>query len=138
MDSIPLPSPALRTLQDPAGQDADTLVVGLAEDGSLTATLGEIDEATGGWVQRLVDLQQLRGKKGELSLFASPITSGPTMILFVGLGDAGASRDLAFESAASAIRKLSDRGRERVIVALAECFPESMHDAIVAGRCVRM
>ena len=32
-----------------------------------------------------------------------------------------------------AIRTLADRSRERVVIALAESFPESVHDAIVAG-----
>ena len=40
---------------------------------------------------------------------------------------------LAFESASAAIRKLADRPRENVIIALAESFPQSMHDAVVAG-----
>ncbi len=46
---------------------------------------------------------------------------------------ADASRELAFDSASAAIRKLADRARENVIVALGESFPQSMHDAVVAG-----
>ncbi len=133
LDSIPLPSPTLGATADAAEQDSDTLVVGLADGGSLTPALAKINDATGGWIEWLIELQQIRGKKGELTLLASPNPSGPTMILVVGLGDASPSRALAFESASSAIRKLSDRSREQVIVALGESFPESMHDAVVAG-----
>jgi leucyl aminopeptidase len=133
LESNPLPSPTLGTTRDPAEQKADLLVVGLPEDGSLTPTLAKINEMTNGWVERLIELEQIRGKKGELTLLASPLSSGPTMVLVVGLGDAGASRELAFESASAAIRKLADRTRENVIVALGESFPQSMHDAVVAG-----
>jgi leucyl aminopeptidase len=134
LERNPLPSPKLGTTTEAAEQSADTLVVGLFEGGSLAPTLAKINEATGGWVSRLIELDQVRAKKGELSLLASPIESGPTMILIVGLGDdQNQSRVLALESASAAIRKLSDRNRAKVVVALAESFPESMHDAIVAG-----
>lgn len=133
LESNPLPSPKLGTTTDPTEQKADVLVVGLPEDGSLTATLAKINETTDGWVERLVELEQIRGKKGELTLLASPLSSGPTMVLVVGLGDGDASRELAFDSASAAIRKLADRARENVIVALGESFPQSMHDAVVAG-----
>ena len=131
LDRNPLPSPKLGTTTEAAEQSADTLVVGLSEGGSLASTLAKINEATGGWVARLIELDQVRGKKGELSLLASPIESGPTMILVVGLGDdQPPSRALALESTSAAIRKLTDRSRAKVIVALAESFPESMQDAI--------
>ncbi len=89
LESNPLPSPKLGTTTDPTEQKADVLVVGLPEDGSLTATLAKINETTDGWVERLVELEQIRGKKGELTLLASPLSSGPTMVLVVGLGDGG-------------------------------------------------
>lgn len=133
LESNPIPSPTLATTTDPAGESADVLVVGLPEEGSLTPSLAKINEATDGWVMRLVEAGQIRGKQGEMSLLASPLSSGPTMILVIGLGDDSQSRDLAFDSASSAIRKLADRSRQHVIVALAESFPDSMHDAIVAG-----
>ena len=78
----------------------------------------------------------MRGKRAELTLLASPSATGPMMILVVGLGAATASRSLAMESAAAAVRLLSDRPRKRVTLALADGFPESMHDAIVAGAVV--
>ncbi len=133
LESNPLPSPKLDTISAPTEQTADVLVVGLPENGTLTPTLAKINETTAGWVARLVELGQIRGKKGELTLLASPLPYGPTMFLVVGLGTANASRDLAFESASAAIRKLADRPRENVIIALDESFPQSMHDAVVAG-----
>jgi leucyl aminopeptidase len=55
------------------------------------------------------------------------------MILVVGVGEDRSSRTGAFESAATAIRTLADRPREKVLFALAESFDSSAHDSIVAG-----
>ncbi|MFK8114572.1 MAG: leucyl aminopeptidase [Rubripirellula sp.] len=134
MESNPLPNPSLSSTNEaPLTVAADVLVVGLFGDGKLPPTLAAIDQASNGWVSRLVNSEQIRGKQGELSLLASPLDSGPTMFLVVGLGDQPATRTLAFESGAAAIRKLSDRIRTQILVALPESFPPSMHDAIVAG-----
>ncbi len=78
LESNPLPSPILETAADPMGQQADVLVVALKEDGSLVGPLADIDEATGGWLSRLVDAGELRGKGRELTLLASPLTTGFT------------------------------------------------------------
>ena len=116
LESIPLPSPDIDTVTGAASQDVDTLVLGLAEDAKLSPTLSEIDQSSSGWISRLLEAGQIRGKQGELTLLASPLTSGPTMLLLVGLGGAPRTRGLAFDAAASAIRKLSDRRRDRILV----------------------
>lgn len=123
----------LKTESSLPKKSVDVLVAGLPEDGSLPPSLAELDATAGGWLKRLIESGQLRGKRGELTCLGTPSASGPLMVLVVGLGNAQASRSLAMESAASAIRTLSDRSRREVAVMLAESFPESMHDAIVAG-----
>ncbi len=133
LESTPLPSPNLDSITNADQEKADVLVVGLAEDGKLSATLSRIDEATDGLFTRLVSHGQLRGKQGETNLLASPRAAGPEMILVVGLGSEVPTRALAFESASLAVRQLADRVREKVIISLPESFPDSMHDAIVAG-----
>jgi leucyl aminopeptidase len=133
LDSNPLPSPSLALVTDPDNQSSDVLVVGLLDNGSLSPTLTRINEATEGWFQRLVDTDQVRAKKGETCLLASPLPTGPTMIFVIGLGDDVSARSAAFDSAATSIRALADRQRERVVFALAESFDESTHDSIVAG-----
>lgn len=133
LESNPLPAPKLGTTADPAGQEADVLVTGLTQSGELSPTLGILDQKTDGWIARLVKLKQIRGKRGEVTMIASPLRTGPTMLLVVGLGDEPASRALAFQSASTAIRTLSDRARANVIVALGECFPDSIHDEVVSG-----
>ncbi len=133
LESQPLPAPKLDIVTDPDQLEADVLVVGLPAAGSLPQTLRRIDQATEGWISRLVELQEIRGEQGELSLIASPLASGPRMILIVGVGDQRASRSAAFDAASTAIRKLIDRRRQRVVIALADCFEDSSHDAVVAG-----
>lgn len=55
------------------------------------------------------------------------------MILVIGIGDDSKSRSTAFDSAATAIRAITDHPRERVVLALGEVFDKSTHDSIVAG-----
>ncbi|MDG2222934.1 MAG: leucyl aminopeptidase [Rubripirellula sp.] len=133
LESTPFETPVFRTVTAPAAEKADVVVVGLSESGELTPTLSAIDGLTDNWISRLIELGQLRGKQGELSLFASPLPEGPVMILVVGLGNKPATSLDAFESSASAIRKLVDRKRDRVIVTLAESFPAEYQEQIVAG-----
>jgi leucyl aminopeptidase len=138
LESNPLPSPTLGLVTDPDQQTADALVVGLTENGDLCPSLAALDAATDGWFGRLIELKQISGKQGEISLLASPLTSGPTMVLVIGVGKHGVGkqtdrRSLAFDCSASAIRRLADRPRQRALIALAETFPASAHDSIVAG-----
>jgi leucyl aminopeptidase len=133
LESTPFEIPVFRPVTDPVSEKTDVVVVGLTESGALTPTLSAIDGLTDKWISRLIELGQLRGKQGELSLLASPLSDGPVMILVVGLGNKPVTRSDAFESSASAIRKLVDRKRDRVVVSLAESFPEEFQEQIVAG-----
>ncbi len=148
LESLPLPSPKLTLSSQPNTESADVIVVGLAADATLspafdtrkadstlpaTTSLAKWDQATEGWVSGLVAKGQLRSKQGEMTLIASPLSSGPTMVLVVGLGKKAPTRSMAFDLAAAAIRKLSDRDRNRIIIALGESFTEELHDSIVAG-----
>ena len=62
LDSNPIPSPELLTVTEILEQKTDVLVAGLTEEGSLSSTLDTIDNLTGGWVKRLVDEGEIRGK----------------------------------------------------------------------------
>ncbi|TWT54122.1 Cytosol aminopeptidase [Rubripirellula amarantea] len=131
LPSLSLASGALDGSSD--SSSVEIIVVGLAAENTPSPTLKAIDSATGGWIGRLIEGGQLRSKKGEMSLLASPLATGPTMILVVGLGEKEAKRSDAFELASSAIRKLTDRERGTIVIALAECFDKSLHDGVVAG-----
>lgn len=133
LDSNPIPSSEVFTVTGSLEQKSDVLVAGLTEEGSLSSTLEVINDLTGGWVKRLVDEGEIRGKSGELTLLASPADIGPRMLLIVGLGSDELDRDSAFEAGAMLVRRLGDRQRDTVVVALSECFPPTSHDALVAG-----
>jgi len=133
LDSNPIPSPEISTVSEILEQPSDILVAGLTEEGSLPSTLAAVNGMTDGWLEQLVEDEEIRGKRGEMTLLASPRDIGPRMILIVGLGTGDGNRNLAFESASSAIRRLADRQRETVIISLGECFPEEAHDALVTG-----
>lgn len=130
MESIPLPSPSLQSVSDVA--DADVLVTVLSEGGAIAGALADIDQDAG-WIQRLVSAGQLRGKKGESTLIASPNRSGPASVLVVGVGEGEPSHVAAFNAAATAIRKLTDRAHKKIVVAMSDFFPEPFHESIVAG-----
>ena len=133
LDSNPIPSPEVLTVTGILEQQSDVLVAGLTEEGSLSSTLDAVNEMTGGWIKRLIKDGEIRGKRSELTLLASPLDSGPRMLLVVGLGSGELDRHLAFESGAMVVRRLGDRQRETVAVSIGDCFPESTHDALVAG-----
>jgi leucyl aminopeptidase len=134
LDSRPIPSPQLSTTDDPFSQAADVLILGIGNGRELGPTLERVDTAGNGWISRLIERKKVPQKRGEALLLAPPTASGPTMIMLVGLGsDEERDRQCAFDITATAIRKLTDQPQKEVIIALAESFPPSQHDAIVAG-----
>lgn len=133
MESNPLPSPELATISSPLEQQVGVLVAGLLTDGILSETLESFDRATDGWLTDRINQGHVRGKRGELALLPSPISSGPPMLLLVGLGDGSVDRNEALEISATAIRRLAYRPQKQVVCALAESCDESVHDALVAG-----
>ncbi len=104
LDSNPIPSPEVLTVTGILEQQSDVLVAGLTEEGSLSSTLDAVNEMTGGWIKRLIKDGEIRGKRSELTLLASPLDSGPRMLLVVGLGSGELDRHLAFESGAMVVR----------------------------------
>ena len=70
LDSNPIPSSEVFTVTEILDQKSDVLVAGLTEEGSVSSTLDMMDQLTGGWVKRLVDDGEIRGKAGELTLLA--------------------------------------------------------------------
>ncbi len=134
LESRPLPAPRLTTTADPASEAADVLVVGITDGGDFCRTLQRIDTAGDGWITRLAKRGKTPKKKGQTLLLGASSAVGPAMVMLVGVGKGDQiDRRLAFDSASTAIRKLTDRVHDNVVIALAESFPESDHDAIVAG-----
>ena len=132
MESTQFDSPVIRLLADRSDRDATVMVVGLLPNQPLPPSLAELDQQNNHWISKLVELDQLRGKRGELTLLPCP-DGTPVMLLVVGLGSQELTRADAYECSAAAIRRLVDRKRDRVIVALGESVPEAFHDQLVAG-----
>ncbi len=134
LDSQPLPSPNLVPVDLPLTSDADALILGMFDDGLLSSSLIQADAKRVETIKRMLARGGAKGKLGEITALVSPWDDGPQLILVVGLGSANElSRKTVFESAAAAIRRLTDRQRERVTIALSESVPESFHACIVAG-----
>ncbi|MDB4664673.1 AAA family ATPase, partial [bacterium] len=138
LDSNPIPSPEVSTVTEVLEQKSDVLVAGLTEEGSLSSTLEAVNELTGGWVQRLIEDGEIRGKRGELTLLASPTDTGPRMLLIVGLGSGELDRHLAFESGAMVVRRLGDRERELVILSISEFLTLPVSDGELSGALQRV
>ena len=134
LDSSPLPSPILTNVSNPILGEADALVLGIFDDCMLPATLLKAEPERVSALTEMLVRSGAKGKAGEITTIVSPWSDGPRMVLVVGLGaEACISRRVAFEAASASIRKLIDRQRSTVIIALGDALPNSLHDAVVAG-----
>ncbi|MDB4810087.1 leucyl aminopeptidase [bacterium] len=117
----------------PDQTEVDIVVLPIHDNDTFPPSLSEFDNLGNGWLTRLFESGQLRGKRSELTLLGVPNPDGPKMLLVVGLGKDNPTRLDAFEISAAAIKSLLDRPRGRVEVKVAECISTDDHDAIVAG-----
>jgi leucyl aminopeptidase len=136
----PLPNPNFRATDHPLTEDCDVLVIGLFEDEPLTPVAKQSDEALGGVISRLITQDKLSRESGDLmrlpgpAAIASDGSAGPKLVQVVGLGKREKlDRKSAFELTSTAIRALVQNRNDAIVVALAECFESSDHDAVVGG-----
>ena len=85
LESLPFPTPEIDLTDQALDSDADALVIGLADDAALGGAAADVDRVTEGWLGRLVESDQLRGKRGE-----GDTTRIPSVVV---AGDAGRRRD---------------------------------------------
>ena len=134
LDSSPLPSPILTNVSNPIRSEADALVLGIFDDCMLPAALVKAEPERVSALAEMLVRSGAKGKAGEITTMVSPWSDGPRLVLVAGLGAEGeVSRRVAFEAASASIRKLIDRQRSTVIIALGDALPNSLHDAVVAG-----
>lgn len=115
-------------------QPYDCLVVGVAEGNELSEAAALLDARQGGWIQRALDAGTLKSKRGEITLVPSPAATGPAQIMVVGLGDTDLlDRGRSFELGATLLRRLVDRPRGHVVIAVGQSIAVEAHDALVAG-----
>ncbi|NLE19170.1 MAG: leucyl aminopeptidase [Propioniciclava sp.] len=131
-DAVPLRIEPLDSA--PLDQPYDCLVLGLAEGDELGATAAAVDAAQGGWITRGLAAGTLKSKRGELVLVPAPAQSGPATVLLVGLGDTDLlDRGKTFELGAAMLRRLVDRQRAHVVIALDDAIAAEHHDALISG-----
>jgi leucyl aminopeptidase len=119
---------------DAYNQDCECLVVGVDADGELGPVASRLNESLDGWLKRAVDAGDISGARFDMALIPSPGRTGPRGILVVGVGDRQTfDRGVAFQLAAAATRKISEKGRSRVAMAVEDLARDSDHRDFVAG-----
>lgn len=122
------------TNKAPQEVDADAVVVGLTEDRTLDEMLQGLDGALQGALTRLIDLQEVTGKAGELVRLAMlPGLVAPRLVV-VGLG----KRDhvgpmTAFRWAAQAAKQLATKQLDRVAYYVPSRWDPSLIEAALCG-----
>ena len=101
------------TSADPISLKTDCLVVGILDDGKLTASAKKADKSMGGIIQRLVDDGDIKGNSGSILMIPCHPNRPARRLLAVGLGKAHesgvAEYKRAVDSAASALANLPIR-----------------------------
>jgi leucyl aminopeptidase len=128
----------IRAIQTPPAQvEAEVVVVGVFAEGEPAAAVGEIDQASGGLLRRLIDRGEITGKPYETTVLLAPAGVTAEQVLVLGLGprekfDAGA----AFRAAGAAAKRLAGKQRGRVAYFLGEDWPSETRAHALAGAIV--
>ncbi len=112
---------------------ADAAVVPHYEEQPLSGIAVELDRATGGVLTRLLEAQELTGKKYETVVLPVPAGIEAKCAVIVGLGKPDAlDAGIAYRSCAAAARAISGKERARVAFYM-ESLPEEHAAAAIAG-----
>ncbi|WP_144057376.1 leucyl aminopeptidase [Novipirellula maiorica] len=134
LESLPLPSPNVIMLTDASDASTDVLIVGISGKQQDSGTLTRLNEVGDGWIDRLRERKAISCNRGKVNKLVPAIKDGPPVVLLVGTGDDTRDHRVdAFETAAIAIRSITNSELDQVDIAIGECFDPSTHDAIVAG-----
>ncbi|MCA9122651.1 MAG: leucyl aminopeptidase [Planctomycetaceae bacterium] len=112
----------------------DAIVVGCYVGGEMQRAAGTIDQATGGAITRLVEVEEISGKVGELTKILVPSGVKATQVIVVGLGDrANLDRRAAFRAAAAPAKLLASKPRSHVAFYLDDHWDGDLLEAAVCG-----
>jgi leucyl aminopeptidase len=113
---------------------ADAVVVGLYADGTLNTAAGQIDQASGGLLQRLVKSEDIGSEAYEASLIpaVSGVAAGRVVVVSLGKRDE-LDRGAAFRAAGAAARLVAGKSRGKVAFFLHDGWPADVSAAGVAG-----
>jgi leucyl aminopeptidase len=73
----------------PAHVDADAVIAAVFEDGSLSASAQQLNEASSGLIRTLIERGDVSGKLGRNALLLAPAGIRAPRVLLVGVGEAG-------------------------------------------------
>lgn len=114
-----------------ADVSADVLIVGVWEEAALSGTVGELDAKLGGGLGRLREAGDLSGKAGELTPLLDRTGLAAKRLLLVGLGKRSKAERLSLlQAAATAVRAVTGKQRQRVAIALPEGAPDLGWDEV--------
>ena len=117
--------------------EVDAAVVGIYEGGVLPEIAQQLDQATGGGLQALLEAKEIDGKLGDTTVWLSPNSIRTTHLLIVGLGPQEEfSPPSAFRVASIAAKKLAAKPRGRVAFCLDGSWSETIVESAVCGSLV--
>lgn len=117
-----------------ATEPCDCLVIGIDAEGQMSESGEAVDQAAGGWIARAFERNDVSGKLGEITFVPQAGKDAAAALLIVGLGPPSEyDRGAAYRASATAIRRLSDRQRERVVFCLTEGLDDERAEAAIAG-----
>jgi len=128
---------ATTTSQSIVDCSADAVVIGIHTDANPTGPADAFNKAAGGLLTRLIDTNEISGKKFEtVTLLAPPGIRAPVAVI-VGLGAKDScDRGVAFRAAAAAAKTLASKERRRASFYLNAGWPKEMLEAAIAGSLV--
>ncbi|WP_168564835.1 leucyl aminopeptidase [Crateriforma spongiae] len=129
-NSLPLPTPKLNAVSD-LDSRCDCLVVGVASGTDAMPEMPGISAMQRKLIDDWIRRGEISGKCGEVFMVTTGDADVP-LIMTIGTG-AKQQRSDGFDLAATAIRKLTKRQRQRVVIDAASLAGSDNADAVVAG-----
>ena len=128
----------ITAIRDPIAQvAADAVIVGVLQDDSLAGPASELNSATSGVLDQLIEQKEITGKRFELVPILAPTGVQTRQILVVGLGKRESlDRGTVFRATATAVRHLAGKQRSKVALCLGERWAAELHESAVAGALV--
>ncbi|TWT71975.1 leucyl aminopeptidase [Crateriforma conspicua] len=129
-NSLPLPTPKLNAVSDLDGR-CDCLVVGVISGTDAMRQTPGVSATQRQLIDDWIGRGEISGKCGEVFMVTTGDADVP-LIMTIGTG-AKQQRSDGFDLAATAIRKLTKRQRQRVVIDAASLAAPENVDAVVAG-----
>ncbi len=94
--------------------DADAIVIGIRENQPLDGSAAEVNRASGGFLQRMIELGEVPASELTCTRLLGVTGVRAPVIMVVGLGSAATNDGLAYRAAGAAAKALAVKQRRRV------------------------